>query len=97
MNDLDAEVTNECKEKKRGKGFETFTEAPGLLNTNGLWNAKMKVFPKNLSSAPTELAGIKNLKEEIFLLRIKLSKLNKSQPWTDNDLDKVVTSLKTNK
>ena len=135
LNDLDAQVAKECEEENRKKVFDNFavfSEATGSLNTNGMWNVKKKVFPKNVSSAPTakkapngqlvthpdqlkqlyldtyvhrlrhrpikaELAGIKNLKEELFKLRIKLSKLNKRQPWSDNDLEKVLTSLKTNK
>ena len=44
-----------------------------------------------------DLAGIKILKDELFHLRIKLSKLNKSQPWCESDLNTVLSSLKKNK
>ena len=44
-----------------------------------------------------DLTEIKGLKEDLFKLRIQLSKLNKSQPWCETDLDKVLSSLKNNK
>ena len=38
-----------------------------------------------------------DLKEDLFQLRLKLSKLRKSKPWTRKNLDNVLKSLKNNK
>ena len=135
LEDLDVTLASLCEEENRRKVFENFdvlAEAQGALNTNGMWNLKKKVFPKNVSAAPTakksfngqlvtnpellkqlyldiykhrlqhrpiraDLAELKGLKESLFKLRIKLAKLSKSEPWSENQLDKVLASLKNNK
>ena len=45
----------------------------------------------------SEYPELKNLKETLFDLRLKLAKLKKSKPWSKSDLDKVLIRLKKNK
>ena len=40
---------------------------------------------------------LKSLKESLFKLRLKLCKSVKSEPWSESQLDKVLSSLKNNK
>ena len=44
-----------------------------------------------------ELLKLKTLREELFLQRLELCKLNKSPEWTMGDLDKVLSQLKEKK
>lgn len=45
----------------------------------------------------TELLNLKNLREELFRLRLERAKLDKSPPWEMSHLDKVLSKLKPNK
>ena len=42
-------------------------------------------------------SNLKVLKENLFLIRLQLSKERPSPPWNDNQLSKVLSSLKSNK
>ena len=44
-----------------------------------------------------DLDGLKKMKEELFKLRLKLSKTRKSQPWTLEHLDMALKGLKNDK
>ena len=114
------------------KNFECLSNPDGLVNTNGLWNLKRKLFPENKETLPfakqnligklitsqeglkelyletfihrlrcrpikNELSQLKMIKDELFLERLKLVKLVKTNPWKSTELQKVLKVLKSNK
>ena len=59
----------------------------------------LKTYQHRLRHRPIkpEFSELKCLKETLFNLRLKLSKLTKSEPWKESNLNKVLSSLKKNK
>ena len=55
---------------------------------------KHRLRPRPISK---DLSNLKNLKENLFKKRLKLSKMRKSSKWEMKDLRKVLKSLKSNK
>ena len=73
----------------------------GQLETNPetLKQLYLETYKYRLRHRPirADLTNLKNLKEGLFELRLKLVKLVKSKPWTIKQLDQVLSSLKCNK
>ena len=69
--------------KKDGKGNI-------ITNHESLKNLYLQTYLNRLRNRPIKpgLEEIRKLKMELFNLRLKLSKMNKSQPWTINHLKK---------
>ena len=64
------------------KNFECLSNPDGLVNTNGMWNLKRKLFPKNKETLPfakqnfvgkliTSQEGLKALYLETFIQRLR--------------------------
>ena len=70
-----------------------------ISNPEALKELYLDTYVHRLRHRPikTEFLELKQLKETLFSLRLKLAKLRKSKPWTENELDKVLKSLKKNK
>ena len=70
-----------------------------ITNHESLKNLYLQTYLNRLRNRPIKpgLEEIRKLKMELFNLRLKLSKMNKSQPWTINHLDKAIKCLKKDK
>ena len=63
---LERKIANECEKENRDKVTEnlsSFGENQLAVNTNGMWNVKRKIFPKNAQTKPT---GKKNARGQII-------------------------------
>ena len=70
-----------------------------VTNYEGLKSLYLQTYVSRLRNRPMkpDLEGLKKMKEELFKLRLKLSKTRKSQPWTLEHLDKALKGLKNDK
>ena len=56
LNEIEVTLANECSEenlKKVMDNFGSIAKSDGSVNTNGMWNIKKRVFPKNAKIVPT--------------------------------------------
>ena len=70
-----------------------------ITNHEGLKQLYLKTYVHRLRNRPIrqEYTEIKQLKDELFELRLNLSECNKTGPWTMEDLEYVLTHLKEGK
>ena len=70
-----------------------------ITNPETLKKLYMETYSQRLRHRPIkeEFVDLKHLKETLFSLRLKLSKLTKSKPWSESQLDNVLKNLKKNK
>ena len=70
-----------------------------IINYEGLKSLYLKTYLHRLRNRPIkeEFQEIKKLKEELFEIRFKLAKLNKSEMWTMEDLEYILNNLKDGK
>ena len=70
-----------------------------ITNPDTLKQLYIETYQHRLRHRPnkTGYENLKCLKETLFGLRLRLTKLTKSKPWNENDLSKVLSSLKNNK
>ena len=66
-----------------------------ITNHNGLKDLYLKTYVHRLRNRPikAEFQGMKELKEELFEMRLNLAKCNKSSPWTLKDLEFILKHL----
>ena len=124
---IENQISENVAEENRSKikeHFQKLSNPDGLLNTNGMWSIKRKMFPKNRETLPfakqdfdgklitsqeslktlyletfehrlrsrlmkVDLQWLRKLKEELCSDRIKLAKLSKTPPWSQDDLHQV--------
>ena len=70
-----------------------------LTSPSALEDLALKTYKKRLENRPIKetLEGIRIEKEELCEIRIDQARLNKTQPWSKDDLNKVLKQLKKNK
>ena len=70
-----------------------------MTSAEGIQTEALNHYKRVLANRPIQpdLIELKNKKEELCGERIKLAKLNKSAPWTDDDLEVVLKFLKKGK
>ena len=70
-----------------------------ITNHEGLKHLYLETYVNRLRNRPMkkDFEGIKKMKEELFELRLEMSKCLKSQPWTLKDLEKAIKCLKNDK
>ena len=78
--------------KKGGKGNL-------VTNHRELKKLYLKTYTQRMRNRPIkdELVELKQFKDELFNLRLKLASRKKSEPWTMEDLDNALKGLKKNK
>ena len=57
LSEIDEEIVAEENKDKVIENFKEFANADGLLNINGMWKIKRKIFPKNKESLPLAKKG----------------------------------------
>ena len=70
-----------------------------ITNHSGLKQLYLNTYINRLRNRPIKIdfEEIKEMKNELFNIRLKLSDKKKSKPWVLDDLNKVLDSLKMNK
>ena len=70
-----------------------------ITNYEGLKNLYLNTYIQRLRNRPIkpELQEIRKLKEDLFSMRFELAKLDKSEPWTMEDLEDALNKLKDGK
>ena len=70
-----------------------------ISNPDKIKKVLAKEYKQRLRSRPikSELGDLKNRRDEIFELQVKLSEANKSSEWSMLDLEKALHGLKNNK
>ena len=70
-----------------------------ISNPDVLKELYLETYVHRLRHRPirADFSYLKQLKETLFELRLKLVKSRKSKPWSESDLDRVLKSLKKNK
>ena len=70
-----------------------------ITNPEELKELYLETYTHRLRHRPIkeDFSYLKELKETLFDLRLKLCKLRKSDPWDENDLERVLKGLKKNK
>ena len=76
-------------------------DSQGNLVTNHMQLKRLylKTYTDRMRNRPMkeDLEDLKNIKEDLFKLRLKLARRKKSKPWTLEDLELVLKSLKNDK
>ena len=86
-------IETPCVVAKKNKDGEVISNREGLRQ---LYSDTYKDRLKHRVIKP-KYSMLKQLKENLFHLRLKTSKLRKTKPWTESDLLKVKSKLKSNK
>ena len=132
---LESLIADKCQEENRKKVMDNFGQMDGkdgILNHQGIWKNKKKLFPKvkatlsvakkndqdQLITNPEELKELYldtfkfrlrhrpaqpgyedylKLQQDLFNLRLEMSKKKKSAPWSMNDLNDTLKDLKAGK
>ena len=70
-----------------------------ITNHKELKHLYLKTYTQRLRNRPIkdEFEDLKELKEDLFNIRLKLAKKKKSEPWTLNDLETALKTLKKDK
>ena len=70
-----------------------------ITNHKQLKKLYLKTYTQRMRNRPmkTELGELKDLKDELFNVRLKLASKKKSEPWLMVDLEKVLKVLKKDK
>ena len=135
LNKIEDKVCDMIADKNHAKivdNFKSLTDQSGLLNTQGMWNIKRKVFPKNKESLPyakktcdgkivtsqsqiktlyldtfvhrlrhrpikEDFEYLKSLKENLCRRRLAYAEKQKTDPWTQEQLMKILSNLKNDK
>ena len=76
------------------KYFKKFSNNPENVNLQEMWKVLKKIRSR---PARPDLGDLKQRREEIFSMHLKLAEENSSMPWNMSDLEKALKDLKNNK